>query len=160
MSEAFQRVADRRVRPAATAWRQATLAAASALLAAGCAHAPPASPQAGAIEVLQVEAAVFHDPAGRDAALQPACRDWRLSKRQVAAFFAAGHALREGEYHDFYWLPCTIGGRLRADGREWTFSINAAATAVWRDGDAVREWGCDAPACEPLVLLMPDGHEP
>lgn len=156
MIDAFRRTAGRRLRPAATAWRRAALATALSLLAAGCAHAPQGATPGSAIEVLQVDAAVLDDSAGRDAALRAACRGWRLSKRQVAAFFAAAHALREGERHDFYWLPCTIGGRLRADGREWTFSIDAAATALWRDGGTVREWGCDAPACEPLVLLMPD----
>ena len=35
----------------------------------------------------------------------------------------------------YYWLPCSIKGRLVADGRPWDFEINAAATAVWRDGD-------------------------
>jgi len=134
----------------------AALALALATFAAACATAPPAAPAGTAVEVLRIESAAFDDPAGRDAALRPACMAWRLDQRQAAAFFAASHELAEGEYHDFYWLPCTIGGRLRAEGREWSFSINAAGTAVWRDGDTVRQWGCSAPACEPLVLLMPE----
>ncbi|WP_141233403.1 hypothetical protein ABU614_06275 [Lysobacter firmicutimachus] len=158
MSTRFQRTALGFIRSAMPAGRG--FAAALPVLAAACAHAPPPATGRGVIDVLQVEAAVFDDPAGRDAALRPACRAWRLSEGQIAAFFAASRELREGGRHDFYWLPCTIGGRLRADGREWSFSINAAATATWRDGDTVREWGCDAAACEPLVLLMPDGHEP
>lgn len=88
--------------------------------------------------------------------LPEACSAWRLSKAQVEQFFAASGELQEAKPHNFYDLPCTISGTLTAEGRQWDFTINAAATAVWRSGSAVRYWGCRAKACEPLVLLMPD----
>jgi len=134
------------------------LAALTLSLLAACAHAPPGGE--AAIAVLRVDAARFDDPQGREPALRDACAAWRLSERQVAAFFAAGREYPDGTHDAFYWLPCSIKGRLRAQGREWDFEINAAATATWSDGATVRRWGCTAKACEPLVLLMPDEHGP
>lgn len=134
----------------------AVMAALALTAPAGCAHAPAGD---AALTVLHVEAARF-DPAhaDREPALREACAAWRLSERQVAAFFAAAREYSDGTNDTYYWLPCSIQGRLRAQGREWTFEINAAATASWRDGDTVRRWGCDARACEPLVLLMRDDN--
>lgn len=143
--------------PRSGATRLAAAALAVAALAA-CAHAPP--PGDGAPTVLRIDAARFDDPQEREPALREACAAWRLDARQVAAFFAASREYPDGLGDGFYWLPCTIQGRLRAQGREWDFKINAAATATWTDGDTVRRWGCTAKACEPLVLLMPDGNGP
>jgi hypothetical protein len=132
------------------------LAALALSLLAACAHTPPGGD--AALTVLRVDAARFDDPQGREPALREACAAWRLSERQVAAFFAAGREYPDGTHDAFYWLPCSIKGRLRAQGREWDFEINAAATATWTDGADQRRWGCTAKACEPLVLLMPDEH--
>lgn len=131
---------------------------AAAFLAA-CAHAPPPN-AGGALAVTRIDAARFDDPQGREPALREACAAWRLDARQVAAFFAASREYPDGLGDGFYWLPCTIKGRLRAQEREWDFEINAAATATWTDGDTVRRWGCTDKACTPLVLLMPDGNGP
>lgn len=64
--------------------------------------------------------------------------------------------LPEGRLHDFSWLPCSISGRLQAEGREWSFEINGAGTSIWRSGDEIRMLGCARSACEPFVILMPE----
>ncbi|KRA79827.1 hypothetical protein ASD78_18860 [Lysobacter sp. Root667] len=101
---------------------------------------------------------MFDAASGKDANLEPTCKAWNLSKQQVANFFAASREYPDGTHDAFYWLPCSIKGRLTAQGREWEFEINAAATATWKSGDTIRQWGCDAKACESLVLMMPDGN--
>lgn len=138
------------------------LAMLSIAVSTACTHAPPTVTHGDerAPSVLRVDPARLDDPQGREPALREACAAWRLDQRQVAAFFAAGREYPDGTHDAFYWLPCSIKGRLRAQGREWDFEINAAATATWTDGDEVRRWGCTAKACEPLVLLMPDEHGP
>ncbi|QWP77651.1 hypothetical protein J5226_04360 [Lysobacter sp. K5869] len=136
----------------------AILAASLLATLAACASSPANDP--AAVTVLRVDAARFDDPNNREPALREACAAWRLNERQVAAFFASGREYPDGTHDAFYWLPCSIKGRLRAQGREWDFEINAAATATWTDGDTVRRWGCMAKACEPLVLLMPDQQGP
>lgn len=128
-----------------------------ALLLGACAHAPGAD-GGETLTVLRVDPARFDDPQGREPALRKDCEAWRLNPRQVAALFAASREYPDGTHDAFYWLPCSISGRLRAQGREWDFEINAAATATWSDGASVRRWGCTDKACEPLVLLMPDGN--
>jgi len=84
------------------------------------------------------------------------CRSWSLDKSQVEAFFDLSQPLAEGELHRFSWLPCSISGRLEAEGREWDFEINAAGTSVWRSSDETRLLGCSQAACEAFVILMPD----
>ena len=85
-----------------------------------------------------------------------ACRAWSLDARQAETFFALSGELQEGALHDYSWLPCSISGRLRSDGREWEFEINAAGTSTWRSGNEARLLGCNTAACEPFVVLMPD----
>jgi hypothetical protein len=91
-----------------------------------------------------------------DAALAKSCRAWTLDRDRVARFFAASREYPDGLGDAFYSLPCTITGRLQAEGQSWTYTINAAATATWVNGDTVRKFGCSASACKPLVLMMPD----
>lgn len=86
------------------------------------------------------------------------CRAWVLDRDQVARFFAASQEYPDGFGDAFYSLPCTISGELRAQGRLWTYEINAAATATWTSGETVRRFGCAKATCEPLVLLMPDDN--
>lgn len=83
------------------------------------------------------------------------CKAWSLGKAQAESFFRLSKPLAEGELHGYDWLPCSIKGRLRAEGRTWDFEINAAATSTWRSGDDVRQLGCAQAACEPFVVLMP-----
>ncbi|WP_369979877.1 hypothetical protein [Xanthomonas bundabergensis] len=85
------------------------------------------------------------------------CSAWSLDRTQAQSFFGLSRELREGELHDFDWLPCSIKGRVQAQGRVWEFEINAAGTSTWRNGDQARMLGCSQAACEPFVLLMPDG---
>lgn len=94
-------------------------------------------------------------PASPDAGEAAACGAWSLDAKQAEAFFRLSRTLGEGELHDFDWLPCSIRGRLRAEGREWMFEINAAGTSTWRSGNEMRLLGCDRAECEAYVILMP-----
>lgn len=93
--------------------------------------------------------------AQRSVTEESACSAWSLDRRQAESFLAMSEPLSEGRLHDFHWLPCSIAGRVRAEGREWTFEINGAGTSVWRSGDDSRLLGCASSACEPFVILMP-----
>lgn len=110
------------------------------------------------ITVLQVGAAAYQPspgstPSASDAA---ACQAWSLDAQETGSFLALSTVLPEGALHDFSWLPCTISGRMQAEGREWAFEINAAGTSIWRAGDETRLMGCRQRACEPFVILMPE----
>jgi len=136
------------------------------LLIAGCQSGGPTqapdAPEQG-LRVLSVNAAELGPTThGREEpGLAEACRDWRLSPDQVARFFSLSerYGLEDGLYRRFYFLPCRITGELQADGQRWSFAINAAATASWQSGEEIRQFGCSAAECEPLVLMMPDGYE-
>ncbi len=117
--------------------------------------------------MIRVDTARYAPPTdGRreDPQLRQACADWTLDKAQVARFFALSREYTDREkpqrYARFYDLPCTIEGELRTEGRQWTFRINAAATATWESGEQVRHWGCAVRDCAPLVLMMPDEQAP
>lgn len=113
---------------------------------------------ADAIEVLEVAAARYHPTPSTtaNAAEAAECRAWALDARQAAAFLRLSRPLAEGELHEFAWLPCSVGGRLRTEGREWAFEINAAGTSIWRSGDEARLLGCDRAECAAYVILMPE----
>lgn len=123
-------------------------------------------PEAG-IVVTRVGTARYEPPTdGRreDDSLRQACTDWKLDQAQVARFFALSREYTEQEapqrYAQFYDLPCTIEGQLQAEGRDWVFRINAAATATWKSNDKTRSWGCSVNDCTSLVLMMPDDQAP
>ncbi|MFL5357753.1 hypothetical protein [Archangium sp.] len=113
-------------------------------------------------EVKEVRPSKFQvsEGGGKDEALIAECAKWKLTKEQARRFFQISNSYKENPYSEFYQLPCSIEGVVQAEGRTWEFTINAGATAVWRSGKEVRYFGCSAPACEPLVLMMPDGMEP
>lgn len=111
------------------------------------------------VEILDIAPAEL-DPSDHPWPEADSCKARSLSKRQAAAFFAASREYPGGTPRAFYWVPCTQQGRLRAQGRVWEFQINAAATGLWRDGDAVRYWGCSAKVCADMGLLMPETSEP
>jgi hypothetical protein len=115
---------------------------------------------AAGVVVKSVGAPVYTPLPGKtdDRAMAASCRAWVLDRDQVARFFAASHEYPDGFGDAFYSLPCTISGELRAQGRLWTYEINAAATATWTSGETVRRFGCAEAVCEPLVLLMPDDN--
>lgn len=127
-----------------------------------CSSSPPAPrAEASGVSVLEISPSRY-DPAGARGdgpALAADCRRWSLTPQQAETFFALSRPIPDGAGQEFDALPCTINGRLRAEGREWTFRINAAATAVWIEDKAVRRWGCADPACAPLVLTMPAGAD-
>lgn len=110
--------------------------------------------------MLSVGASVYVPDAGRapDPALEAACKTWKLDRDGVARFFNASREYPDGARDAFYALPCTISGQLQAEGKTWSYVINAAATATWTNGTVVRTFGCSASACTPLVLMMPDDN--
>jgi hypothetical protein len=113
-------------------------------------------------EVKEVRPSKFQasEGGGKDEALVAECAKWKLTKQQAQRFFQISTSYKDSPYSEFYQLPCSIEGVVEAEGKTWEFTINAGATAVWRKGKDVRYFGCSAPACEPLVLMMPDGMEP
>lgn len=111
------------------------------------------------IAVLDVASPDYHPKATASDDEAAMCAQWSLDESQAEAFFALSEPLAEGELHDFGWLPCSISGRLQAEGREWTFEINAAGTSTWRNADETRLLGCARAACEPFVILMPEHLE-
>jgi hypothetical protein len=117
-----------------------------------------ADPAAGVVSVLDI-APPRYDPAGARGdgpALAADCRQWSLTRRQAENYFRLSKPVTLAETHAFDTLPCTISGTLRADGRTWTFEINAGATAIWRSGTELRMFGCTDLACAPLVRSMPN----
>lgn len=110
------------------------------------------------VNVLEISPARYQptDASRASQAEADACGAWSLDHQQAEAFFGLSEQLPEGRLHDFHWLPCSINGRLQAEGREWAFEINGAGTSTWRSGDDVRLLGCARSACEPLVILMPE----
>ncbi|WP_242104107.1 MULTISPECIES: hypothetical protein [unclassified Lysobacter] len=137
------------------------LCATSTILACSNPPAPRAeTPLAGgAPEILEISAPVY-DPTGARGdgpRLEAECKRWSLTREQAGTFFRLSQPITgEQKHHEFYYLPCSIRGRLRSDGHSWDFEINAAATATWSSGNEVRTFGCSDPACEPLVLMMPE----
>jgi hypothetical protein len=87
------------------------------------------------------------------------CKAWTLDAGAATEFFQLSKPLREGELHNYDWLPCSIKGRVQAEGKLWDFEINAAGTSTWRSTNETRLLGCAKAACEPFVMLMPQGQE-
>lgn len=124
------------------------------LAGVSCGHARPAGESLQSQEIIEVADAEYVGPPGDP--LEAACRDWRLSARQVATFFQLGQRYEQRPYAAFYQVPCSISGKLRAEGKTWDFVIGGGGTAIWTHGEEERHFGCSADACEPLVLLPTD----
>ncbi len=110
----------------------------------------------GTVRVLEISKAEYAPRQGERAipAEEAACKAWVLDKQQAETFFRLSKPLKEGELHDYDWLPCSIKGQLTADGKPWSFEINAAGTSTWRSKDQAKLLGCAQPACAPLILMM------
>lgn len=126
------------------------------------------SPQAGRTElrggagvsVLELSAPAYDatNAKGDGAALRAQCKGWMLDAGQAETFFRLSKPISGEQKHaKFYDLPCNIDGRAQWENRTWNFRINAAATATLTSGDETRLLGCSDPACESLVLMMPEG---
>lgn len=95
--------------------------------------------------------------AGDGRALEAQCKGWSIDARQAEAFLSLSKPITGEQKHaKFYDLPCSAHGRVRWDNLVWDVEINAAATATLISGDETHLLGCSDPACEPLVLLMPE----
>lgn len=121
----------------------------------------PAS-SASDFTVLEIAKPVYLPAQGKRASAdeQAMCSAWSLDADEAESFFRLSKPLVEGELHDFDWLPCSIRGRVRAEGVVWDFEINAAGTSTWNNGDEARLLGCSQAACEPFVILMPGSAAP
>jgi len=110
------------------------------------------------ITVLDVSPSLYRPASGSPSVASDAeaCKAWSLDKQKVASLWRLSDELREGELHDYYWLPCSIKGHAQFQGATWAFEINAAGTSTWRSGDVTRLMGCSKIACESLIILMPD----
>lgn len=89
-----------------------------------------------------------------------ACKAWTLSPSQARQFFALATEHYRQDQHRFDYLPCEITGELQADGQRWQFRINAAGTGSWQRNGSHRHVACTKPACEPLVLMLPEPGDP
>ncbi|HAU8267811.1 TPA: hypothetical protein I8287_005572 [Kluyvera intermedia] len=110
-------------------------------------------------EVLTVESSKYLDGDYADKALKDACLKWQLSVDNINKIFNISERFSSHQriVRDFYWLPCEISGKLIANGIEWSFIINSAATAVWVNDNDVIYWGCSNMECESFFLLPYDG---
>lgn len=130
------------------------------LLATSC-HAPGAgraSVDGTGFHILGIDDAVYLGARGDP--LEAACRDWKLSNREVVEFFEYSDEYPSLPYGQFYQLPCSISGSLQHGGVRWRYAIGAGGTAVWTREGQSRYWGCSDRQCEPLVLLLTDFMDP
>lgn len=111
------------------------------------------------IKILMLESSRYLDDGADDKLLRSACLKWQLSTDDINKIFNISEKFYSHQriVRDFYWLPCEISGKLIANGIEWSFIINSAATAVWENDNDVIYWGCSNVECESFFLLPYDG---
>lgn len=111
------------------------------------------------IKILMLESSRYLDDGAGDKLLRSACLKWQLSTDDINKIFNISEKFYSHQriVRDFYWLPCEISGKLIANGIEWSFIINSAATAVWENDNDVIYWGCSNVECESFFLLPYDG---
>ena len=114
-----------------------------------------ASADGRALTIVNVNPSAYAGPSG--AAEKLSCERWRLTPRQVERFFRLSKEYPASPYRAFYQLNCSVTGELQSGGRKWSFSIDGGGTATWRNAKTTGYWGCSAPECEPLVILLSDG---
>lgn len=146
--------------PSTGAWPPSCRWAAAAMVAAAasCSHAQPVTDEPPLPEIIEIGTANYSGPPGSP--LESACREWRLSNSQAAAFFQLSQQYDQPPYAAFYQVPCAISGTLQADGKIWNFVIGGGGTATWSHIDQRRHFGCSADACRPLILLPTDLGKP
>lgn len=145
--------------------RKATVWTWSVLLLAGC-QSSGRSDNGGhhvpndrhRVEILDIGPATYAPREGMpvSATEAAACAAWTLDTEQSGTLLSLSRTLPEDALHEFSWLPCTISGRARWNGREWQVVINAAGTSIWRNDGNIHLRGCSDLRCEPFVLLMPE----
>lgn len=140
------------------AYRSALVAGAFVLAGTACSHASRTVDGAKGPRIVAVAGAEYSGPSGD--ALETACRNWRLSDRDVARFFELSERYEESPYSAFYQVPCSISGRIEAEGEAWEFVIDGGGTAIWSHENETRYFGCSAQACESLVLMPTDLMNP
>lgn len=129
------------------------------LLASACAWPVPQQGDDGLnMDVLKITPPDYHGSPGHP--LEESCRNWTWSAAQIQTFFQLSDVYPEAPHSGFYQVGCGVSGKLRADGRTWTFAINGGGMATWQDGATIRHFGCSAPGCDSLLLMPYDGMEP
>lgn len=117
-------------------------------------YSPDSRADGAEVRITDIATANYNGAAGD--ALQDVCQAWHLVER----FFQLSEPYPSNPYSAFYQLPCSVSGKLQAEGKTWTFQINGGATATWRAEDETRYWGCSVEECEPLVLMSTDSMNP
>lgn len=69
-----------------------------------------------------------------DGFINQACQSWRLSKRQVQAFFSAATPISSEQRHSAYEsMPCAYEGTLQSGRFVYEYSINAGLHGYLRE---------------------------
>lgn len=117
-----------------------------------------------ALRVISIEPSKFTsqtmgEVTETDKSVEEACLNWHLSGAKIIKVFESSSVYQDrgAISREYYWLPCEIEGKLISDGKEWNFTLNAAAHAEWNDGHQSIYWGCAKDECESLFLLSYDG---
>lgn len=121
----------------------------------GCSHVSQSLDALGQsdIQVLRISSTDLDPMASMQEGAAEYCKAWNLTADQAERFFALSKEIDSRTYHHTYdTVPCKIDGEVKSDGRVWQFTINGAAKARWVAGEAIRYLGCEAKACEPLVM--------
>jgi hypothetical protein len=118
----------------------AILSGAFGMLLAGCSSTPP-PPVLASVVVVE-----HGSDAGGDF-----CRDFRLSREQVASYFHRAQEIDERTQHDRYdYLPCYVHGTATIGGQVVQWTIRAGGTAIVSSAlpNKTRYFGCDS--CDDL----------
>lgn len=122
---------------------------------------PPSSEGSQGINVTRISTTAVDPTASAQEGAPGICREWKLTAEQAENFFALSKEIDGRTFvHEYDTAPCKITGTVKALGHTWDFTINGAAKAMWKSGDEIRYLGCDAPACDPLVLWPFIGMDP
>ena len=120
----------------------------AALLAVGFSVGanPPSGPRSVVVMTISPPRVETTASARADAAED--CGGWSVTPRQVEDFFRRSERIGFAGYiHHFDTASCSVDGTLRAEGRTWQFSLNAAGKGIWRQGPEARYFGCRTEAC-------------
>ena len=118
------------------------------------ARGPASAANTARIRIIAIASATYHGKRATDD--ETRCKRWKLTPQQAVRFFQRSERYDENPYSRFYQTSCAISGELDAEGKRWRFEIDGGGSAIWRHEAEVRHWGCSAPSCEPLVMLLTD----
>ena len=129
-------------------------------LVLGCASASIRAVPADLQVLASTPPRVLEPSASAGLGFAEACTGWALDTSQATQFFSLATEVAQEDQHRFDYLPCEIAGELMLDGQRWHYRINAAGTARWLRDSGSRYFACTQPACEPLLLMLPEPGDP